>query len=441
MPKLSSVVNDYKELLEKNPTLVNDLDLKLFFQQAERWESGHAILRKRIDQKTFDASLAYVQSLLDKIKEILNNQDASQHDKKVAIITYLTNKEVIKQGAAHVEALDKNTPTTKRFKKYLGLGLLVTIGSLLLIAGVAALIGVFVAPIVTVATVGAALFTYVIPAEAILAACHALGYACFKGSQYERKVHHPLFIGLMLLPFIIFAPLLVGITLLRSARDFSKNRQGLSLGLADAFLALKRASHCETDDPLTPDRSLAARETYDAKIAKARAKMEAFEAKSQREDSANYTRYVQCGFSYYSERVRILEGMKTFEIERGLAISPKELAEKRCDLDDAEKTLYSALQKPNKNNLLAAKYALKFGGVNAESENKTVLPEIQAKINALPSVQNHLHSNKWDVHAGKEPGYHRGVSLAHSLFMFERGTGYHKQHADKVAEARAAKRF
>lgn len=160
------------------------------------------------------------------------------------------------------------------------------------------------------------------------------------------------------------------------------------------------------------------------KLKKAQLKMDAFKAEKNNlalDQADTYASFVNEGYSYYSGRVRVLAGMKSFEIDHGLALTPAEFREKRCDLDEVEKSFYLALKKPSKINLLEAQFAL------ASPDEPRRLPAVNNN-NLTPRIDS-LDDPE------KQTAYYRGHSRAHGLFMFERALNYHHEHAEKVKKS------
>ena len=136
---------------------------------------------------------------------------------------------------------------------------------------------------------------------------------------------------------LLAAPIAAGIVTLKRLPALAKNRHGLSLGLAKSFQQLKAASHCDDDKTnlFTRDRAVL-ENTYDAKIAKAEMKKQRFEDETLEYPQMNaeeFDDFVKAGRNYYGKRVEALKAMRTFEIERGLALSQNDLKEERCDLN------------------------------------------------------------------------------------------------------------
>lgn len=263
---LYSVKNQYQAILTLASTrgfrkFSKILDLNLFFQQAERWERGNKVLRQRINQATFDRSLCYVKSLLDQMNEVLLPEATSVSDKYEAIKRILNNKETLKQGAAIVEALDKNTPALKTFKRHLGFGLFTM------------LIGIILTPIFLALTISYGLL-FGLP--------KVLLRPLFRNTKIF-KMFDTLSSKLFKFIRLLMEPFIASVIHLRTVSVFSRNRQGLSLGLVKAFRPLFFISHRELDSllgghrktkqpPKIPDQSLAAEQTYNAKIEKSTTK-------------------------------------------------------------------------------------------------------------------------------------------------------------------------
>lgn len=106
----------------------------------------------------------------------------------------------------------------------------------------------------------------------------------------------------------VLGPLLGGAYLLRKAHTISNERQDLSLGLAQAFPALTKAS--STNAPARELSQSLLTHTIDAKIAKAEGKLEQFRNNKAGTEDNDVAYYVDRAIEYYDERVNYLKILK-----------------------------------------------------------------------------------------------------------------------------------
>lgn len=432
------------------------LNLEPFFQQADRWE-GNEIMRKRVSEETFNKSLFYVEDILDDVSSALENHPVDS-DWTSAItlgcqVQRLLAGPRVNAGVDLVDELDKNTPKSRqhyKHKRNLVLGLLGVIGGVLLMAGVGALIGIYLVPFLAGVSIVVLPITLFSVAGYVLISALA-GFVISKLAPAFCAKHDRLFrdvsFALILLPLLPLLPIMLiaaGIVSLKSLSDLSKNpaknRQGLSHGLAQATPLLKSMAHVD-DQPsyatMTDHTKLEA--TYQAKINKAAIKRDGFYNFREKAGSKQQQAYVEAGVAYYEKRIEALEAMRTFEILRGLALTQDALKEKRCDLSQAERADLKACAKPDKNALLEAKHAFTYGSPFKGIEGDPVDAAVKNVLEALPVVNDHT-KKRFAFHAQNSGGYIHGQANANGkLFMFERLHSYHRTHAEKFEAFTKAK--
>lgn len=419
VPELDQLNQQYIELLalakEKGIKDFQEMILNLepFFQQARRWENNE-IMRKRVSEETFNKSLFYVEDILNDVSSELKNHPDGLDRERVATlgcqVQRLLGGSRVNAGVDLVAELDKNTPKSKH-KRNLVLGLLGVIGGVLLMAGVGALIGIYLVPFL------AGVSIIVLPTALILLSLLSLS------------------------PIMLIA---AGIVSLKSLSDLAKNpaknRQGLSHGLAQATPLLKSMAHVDDQPSYATMTHTMLEATYQAKIHKAAIKRNGFYNFQEKAGSEQQQAYAEAGVAYYEKRVEALEAMRTFEILRGLALTQTALKEKRCDLSQAERADLKACAKPDKNALLEAKHAFTDGSRFEGAEGDPVDVDVKSVLEALPVVNDHT-KKPFAFHAQKSGGYIHGQANANGkLFMFERSYSYHRTHAEKFEQFNARNR-
>ena len=232
---LLNLRDKYTNLIElaktKNVDNLKDyLNLDEFFLQAERRahaEEGSLALQ-RVDEKTYQDALAYVEKLLQETDDVIEYDFVDEADSaltdeskaeinKIHLKGFFSNKARIEEGAKHVAALDKNRPMTKRYKKYFGLGLALTILAGLLIASAAVAIGIALGP--ALPALAAAIGVIKLIGSIVCAYSLTIVVISFIVQAPEGL----LFLALPLAP--ILAPLIGGIRLLNKAHRVSQNKK------------------------------------------------------------------------------------------------------------------------------------------------------------------------------------------------------------------------
>ena len=267
---------------------------------------------QRVDEKTYQDALAYVEKLLQETDDVIEYDFVDEADSaltdeskaeinKIHLKGFFSNKARIEEGAKHVAALDKNRPMTKRYKKYFGLGLALTILAGLLIASAAVAIGIALGP--ALPALAAAIGVIKLIGSIVCAYSLTIVVISFIVQAPEGL----LFLALPLAP--ILAPLIGGIRLLNKAHKLSKTREDLSFGLAQAFPALTKKSYYNEKPTSELSQSLLT-QTIDAKIAKAEEKLAAFKENKAKTQHYDAMYYVDRAIEYYDHRVQYLNVLK-----------------------------------------------------------------------------------------------------------------------------------
>lgn len=225
----------------------------------------------------------------------------------------------------------------------------------------------------------------------------------------------------LLLPLVpVLGPLLGGAYLLRKAHTISKERQDLSLGLAQAFPALTKES--STNAPVRELSQNQLTQTIDAKLERTNAKLAAFEA-AQNNTPDNATKaYVESAVSYYEKRVQYLETLrdnKNINSTILLLNRLKDRFDKTEDLTErnaveSEITAYKAVlgtfNQENGRTEAAVDKQFLLGAEDTAEKN----PENAEFMKALPTVKSN------DIHGRTR------------FFQFPHHLKYHQDHAIKV---------